>query len=137
MKKLFLSILFCSLFMSVYGYTYQIRETASDSYTYRDSSIRTYTFFASGENKYRFTVDLNSNGAYPTNGKITDSFGNVLAPVTLYLNLENSTGKQYIGVISSGNIYGTIKYDVNTPIQIGTFNSIFVNMELFITISSQ
>lgn len=44
MKKFILSILFCSLFISAYSYTYQVLNRASDSYTYRDSSVRTYTF---------------------------------------------------------------------------------------------
>ncbi|MCS2891361.1 hypothetical protein NXY11_17625 [Parabacteroides faecis] len=137
MKKFILSILFCSLFISAYSYTYQVLNRASDSYTYRDSSVRTYTFFASGEQTYRFTVDLNNNGAYPTNGKITDRDGNILAPVTIYLNHESSTGKQYIGTINSQYLHGTIVYDVYTPIQIGTFYSISVNMELYITMSTQ
>lgn len=134
MKKLIFSILFCTLFVFVYGYNNPIREMASDTYTVCDSGALTHTFFAFSGQRFRFSVTLNTSGLYPTNGIIIDNYGNYVASVTLYLNHENNTGKQYLGVIKGEFTSGTIQYDVSIPAQTGDPIIITVHKDIVFTI---
>lgn len=134
MKKLILSILFCTLFVSVYSYNNPIREMATDTHIVRGGDAPTHTFFAFSGQQFRFSVTLNANGLYPTNGIIIDNYGGYIASVTLYLNHESNTGKQYLGVIKGDFASGTIQYDVSIPAQIGDPITITVHKDIVLRI---
>lgn len=135
MKKIIFFIIGCVFTLSIYAQTNYQSCKGYQTYHFQYSQYEYQFDLANGCGwPFGLIVNLQGNGAYPTDAKIyyfdSRSGCGFRVPVSLNLLRESTTSKEYIGSFNDERVSGNVSYRFGYPLRVGDPIGVSVSAEI-------